>query len=88
MTVSASERFLAEFHDQAPGGSPRAFADLAVHDDSGHRYPSTYDALCQAVARGNDGSGPLLDLACGNGHLLALLAPTRRPLAGADLSAA
>lgn len=86
MTVSAAEHFLADFHDRDPGGSPRAFAHLPVHDDSGHGFPSTYDALCQAVAREDDGSGPLLDLACGNGHLLAALAASGRPLTGVDLS--
>jgi SAM-dependent methyltransferase len=96
----AVEAFLADFHDRSPGGSPRAFAPLAVRDGAGHRHPSSYHALRAALqaalAAGGNGDGgggggmpdgPVLDLACGDGHLLALLQPLGRPLLGVDLSA-
>jgi len=87
----AVEVFLADFHDRCPGGSPRAFAPLAVLDAAGHQHASSYHALQTALlaALGSGGlpDGPLLDLACGDGHLLALLLPLGRPLLGVDLSA-
>ena len=46
------ERFLADFHDRAPGGSTRAFAGLAVQGDDGSTHPSSYHALVSAVLAG------------------------------------
>ena len=87
----AVEVFLADFHDRCPGGTPRAFAPLAVLDAAGHPHASSYHALqaalLAALGSGDLPDGPLLDLACGDGHLLALLLPLGRPLVGADLSA-
>lgn len=112
----AVESFLAQFHDQAPGGSPRAFADTpVVNARNGTRHGSTYHALADAVsqavaqaappgafhtptaaeaatarrAASPPDHGPVLDLACGDGHLLALLRAGLAPgprLLGVDFS--
>ena len=89
------EHFLADCHDRAPGGSTRAFAGLQVQANDGCVYPSSYHALLSALLSALQATlqaaalppGPVLDLACGDGHLLQLLRATGRPLLGVDLSA-
>ena len=83
--TTALEAFLADFHDRLPGGSSAAFGALAVHDEAGQTYESSYHALASRLAAAP--AGPVLDLACGDGHLLALLAATGRARVGVDLSA-
>ncbi len=87
MNLTDTERYLAEFHDTKPGTTSRAFAALSVL--SGTRsFASTYHALAAALPAGQQ-SRTVLDLACGDGHLLALLAESTLPqtLIGVDLSA-
>ena len=90
--ISLAESFLVDFHDRMPGGSSSAFGPLPVTDPDGRRFASSYHALSERLAAitGMLPDGPLLDLACGDGHLLALLAPSSgrgRPRLGVDLSA-
>ena len=87
MTLPA-ERFLADFHNRMPGGSSSAFNRLAVSDAQGRPLADTYQALLDALAAAALPEGPVLDLACGDGLLLArLLASGQRSVLGADLSA-
>lgn len=79
------EAFLVDFHDRQPGGSSAAFGALAVQDDAGRALASTYHALASHLAAAP--AGPVLDLACGDGHLLALLAASGRARIGVDMSA-
>lgn len=85
---SPAEAFLAGFHDARPGLTTKAFGALPVAC-GGRAFASSYEALADAVAA--DGSPrAVLDVACGDGHLLALLAARstgRRTLAGIDFSA-
>jgi len=81
------ERFLADFHDRAPGGSSRAFGGLPVHDTQGRRFDDSYQALVATLVAAALPPGPVLDLACGDGLLLQRLgAATTRALLGVDLS--
>ena len=84
LSLSDSERFLSAFHDADPGGTPRAFAHLPA-TMAERAFASSYECLLDAIP---DDARSVLDLACGDGYLLSLLA-ARRPdlsLAGVDLS--
>jgi SAM-dependent methyltransferase len=86
LSLSAAERFLAGFHDADPGVTARAFAGLPAAM-AGSTFASSYDCLASVVPAG---AGTVLDLACGDGYLLSLLAARRQDglaLAGVDLSA-
>lgn len=74
-----AEAFLAAFHDALPGCTSRAFG-------TAHEGPTGYDRLVAAVPAD---ARAVLDLACGDGFLLAALAAARpdAALAGVDLSA-
>lgn len=82
------EAFLAEFHDARPGLTSKVYASLPVMFRSAVRG-STYEVLAATVpAEGR--SLEVLDLACGDGFLLSLLASRRQDgvvLCGADMSA-
>jgi SAM-dependent methyltransferase len=68
-----TEAFLQDFHNARPGLTAQVFADLPVQADDGHAWPSTYQALVSRLP--TDGSvRSVLDLACGDGYLLSLLA--------------
>ncbi|MBC7726059.1 MAG: class I SAM-dependent methyltransferase [Microbacteriaceae bacterium] len=89
---TVTERFVADFHDSLPGGSSLAFGALAVDDVHGQRHASPYHALLDRLqaAEAELLPGPLLDLARGDGHLLALLASAAaggRTHLGVDFSA-
>jgi SAM-dependent methyltransferase len=84
--ASAVERFLRDFHDRLPGGSSRAFAGMPVTDDTGSAHADSYAAVVQRLQDGATPPGPVLDLCCGDGHLLALLRATGRPVMGVDAS--
>ena len=86
---SQAEQFLIDFHDARPGLTAKAFGSLPVVCD-GRAYASSYELLAEAVPRV---AAPMavLDLACGDGWLLSLLAARAQPgltLAGIDMSAA
>jgi SAM-dependent methyltransferase len=70
MTRPAVEAFLRRFHDSRPGLTTVAFGDLPV-TMHGRRYASSYEVLAGQVPAA---PSHVLDLACGDGPLLALLA--------------
>ena len=85
--LSASEQFLARFHDADPGVTSRAFGGLAARM-AGRAFASSYECLAAVVPAG---AGPtaVVDLACGDGFLLSLLAGRNQAglsLAGVDIS--
>jgi ubiquinone/menaquinone biosynthesis C-methylase UbiE len=87
LSLSTSERFLQKFHDANAGVTSRVFGCLAV-DKGGELFKSSYDCLANAVpADGADNT--VLDIACGDGFLLSLLAGRGQPglsLVGVDIS--
>ncbi len=86
MNLTLTERYLADFHDANAGATSRAFEHLAVVRGT-QPFASTYHAL-GSILRARDAPRALLDLACGDGHLLALLADNapHATLIGIDLS--
>ncbi len=80
-----AEAFLRAFHRAHPGITTRAFARGRT-DEGRSSYEVLADAAREAMARGQ----VILDLGCGDGHLLALLALRGAAvdrLVGVDLSA-
>ncbi|MGW1891594.1 class I SAM-dependent methyltransferase [Streptomyces sp. NPDC002004] len=78
MTTTSQEAFLRAFHAERPAVTADALAGGRTADDR-----SSYEILCDRVA----GRRRVLDLGCGDGLLLELLARTPgRELAGLDLS--
>lgn len=80
-----AEAFLRAFHRAHPGITTRAFARGRT-DEGRSSYEVLADAAREAMARGQ----VILDLGCGDGHLLELLALRGAPvdrLVGVDLSA-
>ena len=77
--MSRAETFLLDFHRDFPGCTSAAFA----HGHSLENAKSSYQLLAD-LASDDD----VLDLGCGDGHLLSLLAPRTgcRPAIGLDLS--
>lgn len=79
---SQAEQFLQDFHQRRPGTTPEAFAALSIPG-----VGSSYAAL---VATLPSSSSPLsvMDLACGDGYLLQLLAEQKPELQliGVDMS--
>ncbi|MBP9204291.1 MAG: class I SAM-dependent methyltransferase [Kofleriaceae bacterium] len=74
------ERYLIAFHDARPGLTSAAFAE--ARDGQGR---SGYDHLVDEVAAVAAG-GPVLDLGCGDGHLMELLLRRGLDTVGVDLS--
>lgn len=84
---SPTESYLLDFHARLAGVTSRWFGSAAVERD-GTTAPSSYSLLEAVVPRD---ARPLvvLDLACGDGHLLELLARRKQPglsLLGLDMS--
>lgn len=87
--LTAAETYLQDFHQRQVGVTSAAFAHLPARSAS-TSYASSYAVLTDRVPIGNT---PLtvLDLACGDGHLLGLLATRQQTglqLLGVDMSEA
>jgi SAM-dependent methyltransferase len=77
-TTASQEAFLQAFHAEHPAVTAEAFGRGRAPDGR-----SSYELLCDRVA----GRGRVLDLGCGDGLLLEVLAADHgRQLAGVDLS--
>jgi SAM-dependent methyltransferase len=87
--LSVAEKFLIDFHAAYAGATAEAFGALTVVC-RGQEFPSSYEVLAAAVP--THGQRPtVLDLGCGSGFLLELLANRRQAgleLLGIDMSAA
>lgn len=82
---SDGERFLLDFHQRQPGVTAQALGGLPV-SFRGRQLASSYAVLAQSLPSG--AALTVLDVGCGNGHLLGLLAqahPASR-LLGVDFS--
>ncbi|KAB2589179.1 class I SAM-dependent methyltransferase [Streptomyces arboris] len=78
MTTAPQESFLRTFHAERPAVTADAFGGARAADGR-----SSYEILCDRVT----GTRRVLDLGCGDGLLLEVLARTEgRRLAGVDLS--
>ncbi|MFD9504277.1 class I SAM-dependent methyltransferase [Streptomyces sp. NPDC060035] len=78
MTTTSQEAFLRAFHAEHPAVTADAFGGGRAADDR-----SSYEILCDRVAE----SRRVLDLGCGDGLLMELLARTDgRQITGVDLS--
>ena len=87
--LTAAETYLQDFHQRQVGATSAAFAHLPANSPAGN-WTSSYHVLTSLVP---DVDTPLtvLDLACGDGHLLGLLAARRQArlqLLGIDMSQA
>jgi ubiquinone/menaquinone biosynthesis C-methylase UbiE len=86
-SLSAVETYLQDFHQRQPGATTTAFAHLRARS-SVAEYASSYAALAACVPE-SDAPLSILDLACGDGHLLKLLAAREQAplnLTGVDMS--
>lgn len=88
---TVAELYLQDFHQRQVGVTPAAFAHLpAMSLASSASYASSY-AMLAGLVPDMDTPQTVLDLGCGDGHLLALLAARQQPqlqLIGVDMSAA
>ena len=85
--LTAAETYLQDFHQRQVGVTSAAFAHLPAHAASA-TYASSYAVLTDLVPVG-DNPLSVLDLACGDGHLLGLLAARQQAqlqLLGVDMS--
>ena len=86
--MSTVETFLTDFHDARPGLTSKSFGDLPVTFRE-RQLRSSYEILA-AVVPDSNADIAVLDLACGDGYLLSLLASRCLPglvLSGVDMSA-
>jgi len=85
-SFSAVELYLQDFHQRMAGATSAAFATLGARS-AATQYTSSYAALAACIP---DLAEPvtIMDLACGDGHLLKLLSDRQRPLRliGVDMS--
>jgi SAM-dependent methyltransferase len=85
--TSSSEQYLRDFHQRLTSTTSRAFGALQARAGE-VAYASSYHVLTERVPdRG--AALTVLDLACGDGHLLEILARRRQPelrLIGVDMS--
>jgi SAM-dependent methyltransferase len=83
---SAAERFLIDFHARLPGATGHALGGVAVRC-AGRAFASSYELLATQVPAD---SKRVLDVACGDGVLLALIAArcAGARMTGIDMSAA
>lgn len=85
--LSAVETYLKDFHQRLAGSTSAAFGALPARGADA-RYPSSYAALAACVPD-SPASQTVLDLGCGDGHLLKLLSDRRQAslhLIGVDMS--
>ncbi len=85
--MSATEHYLQDFHARRPGATRRAFAHHPCRS-AGGEYASSYAVLAALVPR-EAGTPTVVDVACGDGPLLQLLATrsdTPPRLVGVDFS--
>ncbi|MDO8065345.1 class I SAM-dependent methyltransferase [Janthinobacterium sp. SUN206] len=85
--LTAAETYLQDFHQRQVGVTSAAFAHLPASSRA-RGWASSYDVLTSLIPSADKPSS-VLDLACGDGHLLGLLAARRQPrlqLLGADMS--
>ncbi|MEG1326366.1 MAG: class I SAM-dependent methyltransferase [Janthinobacterium sp.] len=88
-TLTAAETYLQDFHQRQVGVTSAAFAHLPASSRA-HSWASSYDVLTSLIPT-VDTPLSVLDLGCGDGHLLGLLAARRQPdlqLLGVDMSEA
>ena len=86
---SLAESFLTDFHDARPGLTSNAFGALPVMF-RGHAFASSYEVLATVVPHASTQT-TVIDLACGDGFLLELLAMRAQPgmrFTGVDMSVA
>jgi SAM-dependent methyltransferase len=89
--AAATERYLLDYHHRHPGSTAYIVGD-AVTEVGGRHWPSSYAWLADQVPRENSSSGDpieVLDLACGSGEVLRLLAERGQEglnLIGIDMS--
>jgi ubiquinone/menaquinone biosynthesis C-methylase UbiE len=83
---SPRELYLQNFHDRVAGATSAAFASLPAKTPF-REYKSSYDALYSVVLE-RPSSRTVLDVACGDGHLLRLLSDSScsLQLVGVDIS--
>ncbi|MGK5050658.1 class I SAM-dependent methyltransferase [Janthinobacterium sp. RB2P8] len=87
--LTAAETYLQDFHQRQVGVTSAAFAHLQASSPAGI-WASSYDVLTSLVPS-VDTPLSVLDLACGDGHLLGLLAARQQAqlqLLGVDMSEA
>jgi ubiquinone/menaquinone biosynthesis C-methylase UbiE len=87
--LTAAETYLQDFHQRQAGVTSAAFAHLPARSPTSN-WTSSYDVLTSLIPA-VDTPLSVLDLACGDGHLLGLLAARRQPrlqLLGIDMSQA
>ncbi|ASL45862.1 putative methyltransferase [Burkholderia sp. AD24] len=85
--VSPAELYLQDFHQRVTGATSAAFNELRARYRQ-REYASSYHVLASSVPD-SDEAQTVLDLACGDGQLLKLLAERRRSslrLMGVDMS--
>ncbi|MGX9729238.1 class I SAM-dependent methyltransferase [Janthinobacterium aestuarii] len=85
--LTAAETYLQDFHQRQVGATSAAFAHLSASSPAGS-WASSYEVLTSLVPA-VDTPLTVLDLACGDGHLLGLLAARQQAqlqLLGIDMS--
>lgn len=84
--LSAREQYLQDFHNRVAGATSSAFAHLPARM-RGREYGSSYEIL-SSITLEYPAPCSVLDLACGDGHLLKLMSASNRSLrlTGVDLS--
>jgi SAM-dependent methyltransferase len=87
--TSKREAYLQDYHRRKTGVTFRRFGQFAV-ELGGIEFPSSYHCLAAQIPPGS-GTTEILDLGCGDGHLLEILAAVAsrsRRLVGVDMSEA
>ncbi len=86
---SATENYLIDFHNRCPGVTAKAFARFPARSEQ-RQFTSSYACLADVIEE-RDHVQAILDMGCGDGYLLELIAGRRlknMQLHGIDFSAA